>query len=227
MKETNLFSSPLLKFFISIFDNVVGLLTTKINLKKIMRIKQLLILGMVSPLVFWVTTIICGLLLEDYNHFTWLVSELGALGTRTQYIFTTGLVLSSILNLFFVIGSYKLCKMKQLNVIPVLFLLFYSFLAGPALFPMPLRLHGIVGIPFPLIMFAPIVSLIFWRKQEDLVKIRVVAIISLLIMMLGFLIYFPNLLHEYFGLKQRFLYAGWTVWSIYLSFRFLKLNSQK
>jgi len=192
-----------------------------------MRIKQLLILGVVSPLVFWITTILCGLLLEDYNHFTWLVSELGALGTSTQYIFTIGLVLSSILNLLFVIGSYKLCKMKQLNIIPVLFLLFYSFLAGPALFPMPLRLHGIVGIPFPLIMFAPIVSLIFWRKQEHLVKIRVVAIISFLIMMLGFLIYFPNLLNEYFGLKQRFLYAGWTVWSIYLSYRFLKLNSQK
>ena len=192
-----------------------------------MRIKQLLILGLVSPLVFWVTTIICGLLLENYNHFSWLVSELGALGTRTQYIFTTGLVLSSILNVFFVIGSYKLCKMNQLNVIPIIFLLFYSFLAGPALFPMPLRLHGIVGIPFPLIMFAPIVSLIFWRKQESLVKIRVAAIISFLIMVLGFLIYFPNVLNEYFGLKQRFLYTGWTVWSFYLSYRFLKLNKLK
>lgn len=192
-----------------------------------MRIKQLLILGLVSPLVFWITTIICGLLLENYNHFTWLVSELGALGTSTQYIFTTGLVLSSILNVFFVIGSYKLCKMNQLNVIPIIFLLFYSFLAGPALYPMPLRLHGIVGIPFPLIMFAPIAGLIFWKKKEHLVKIRVVAIISFLIMVLGFLIYFPNVLNEYFGLKQRFLYTGWTVWSIYLSYRFLKLNKIK
>lgn len=189
-----------------------------------MRIKQLLILGLVSPLVFWITTIISGLLLEDYNHFTWLVSELGALGTRTQYIFTIGLVLSSILNLFFVIGSYKLCKMKQLNVIPVIFLLFYSFLAGPAIFPMPLRLHGIIGLPFPLIMLAPIAGLIFWRKREHLLKIRTVAIISFLIMMLGFLIYFPNILNEYFGLKQRFLYTGWTIWSIYLSYRFLKIS---
>jgi len=191
-----------------------------------MKIKQLLILGLLSPLVFWFTTVICGLLLENYNHFTWLVSELGALGTRTQHIFTIGLVLSSILNVFFVFGAYKLCKMKQLNVIPVIFLLFYSFLAGPALFPMPLRLHGIVGIPFPLIMFAPIAGLIFWRKKEHLVKIKAVAIISFLIMILGFLIYFPNILNEYFGLKQRFLYTGWTVWSIYLSYRFLKLNSQ-
>jgi hypothetical membrane protein len=191
-----------------------------------MSIKQLLFLGLLSPVIFWITTVICGLLLEDYNHFTWLVSELGVLGARTQYIFTTGLVLSSILNVFFVIGAYKLRKMKQLNVIPVLFLLFYSFLAGPALFPMPLRLHTIAGFPFPLIMLAPIVGLIFWRKKEQLVKIKVVAIISFLIMMLGFLIYFPNILNEYFGLKQRFLYAGWTVWSIYLSHRFLQLSSK-
>ncbi|OQB55678.1 MAG: hypothetical protein BWX98_02011 [Candidatus Aminicenantes bacterium ADurb.Bin147] len=191
-----------------------------------MRIKYLLIFGLLSPLVFWITTILCGLRLEGYNHFTWLVSELGALGTRTQVIFTFGLVLSSILNFVFVIGSFKFCKMRQLNLIPVIFLLFYSFLAGPALFPMPLRLHGIVGIPFPLIMFAPIVSLIFWRKKEYLVKIRVIAIISFLIMLLGFLIYFPNILPGYFGLKQRFLYAGWTVWSVYLSFRFLKLSAK-
>jgi hypothetical membrane protein len=166
-------------------------------------------------------------MLEGYNHFTWLVSELGALGTRTQYIFTVGLVLSSILNLLFAIGAFKLCKIKQLSVIPVIFILFYSFLAGPALFPMPLRLHGIVGIPFPLIMFAPIAGLIFWRKNENIVKIKTVVIISSLIMMLGFLIFIPTILNEYFGLKQRFLYTGWTVWSLYLSYRLLQLSNEK
>jgi len=189
-----------------------------------MRIKHLLYMGLLSPIVFWITTIVCGLMLEDYNHFTWLVSELGALGTRTQYLFTTGLVLSSLLNVLFVVGSYKLCKMKQLSVIPIIFLFFYSFLAGPALFPMPLRLHGIVGIPFILIMLAPIMALVLWRKNEHLLKIRAVAIISFLIMILGFLIYFPNILNEYFGLKQRFLYSGWTVWSVYLSYRLIQLK---
>jgi len=189
-----------------------------------MRIRQLLFFGLLSPVIFWITTIVCGLLLEYYNHFTGLVSELGALGTKTQYVFTIGLVLSSILNVFFVIGLYTFCKMKQLNVIPVIFLLFYSFLAGPAIFPMPLRLHSIVGLPFPLIMLAPVTGIIFWRNREHLLKIRVVAIISFLIMMLGFLIYSPDILNEYFGLKQRFLYAGWTVWSIYLSYRFLQLS---
>lgn len=189
-----------------------------------MRIKHLIYFGFLSPVFFWITTIVSGLLIENYNHFTWLVSELGVLGTSTQYIFTIGLVLSAILNIFFVIGLYKYCKKLQLSIIPVIFHFFYSFLAGPAIFPMPLRLHSIAGLPFPLIMLAPILSLILWRKKESLLKIRAFAIISFLIMMLGFLIYFPNILNEYFGLKQRFLYAGWTIWSFYLSYRILQLN---
>ena len=192
-----------------------------------MKIKQLIYFGFLSPVFFWITTIVCGLLLENYNHFTCLVSELGALGTSTQYIFTTGLVLSAILNILFTIGIYKYCKILQLSIISVIFHFLYSFLAGPALFPMPLRLHSISGLPFSLIMLAPILSLILWRKKEYLLKIRTVAIISFLIMMLGFLIYFPNILNEYFGLKQRFLYAGWTIWSFYLSYRLLQLNNEK
>ena len=192
-----------------------------------MHIKQLVHVGFLSPKNFWITTVVCGLLLENYNHFTWLVSELGALGTSTQYIFTFGLVLSSILNVFFVIGLYKYCKTEQLSIAPVIFHFLYSFLAGPALFPMPMKLHSIAGLPFPLIMLAPILSVILWRKKEHLLKIRTVAIISFLIMMLGFLIYFPNILNEYFGLKQRFLYAGWTVWSLYLSYRLLQLSDEK
>jgi len=192
-----------------------------------MKLKYALYMGLLSPIVFWATTVVCGFLIEDYNHFTWLVSELGALGTRTQYLFTTGLVLSSVLNVFFVIGAYKLSKRKEISTIPILFLLFYSFLAGPAIFPMPLRLHGIVGIPFPLIMITPVVGLIAWRRKEYVLKIRVVATISLLIMMLGFFIYFPNILEGYFGLKQRFLYVGWTLWSAYSSYRFLQLNKSE
>ena len=188
-----------------------------------MKTKQLLYLGFLVPIIFWTTTIVCGLMIDDYNHFKWLVSELGALGTRTQYLFTTGLVLSAFLNVFFIIGLWKYCKRLQLSLIPILFLLLYSFIAGPVLFPMPLRLHGIIGMPFPFLMLSPLLALILWRKKEHLLKIRTVAIISFIIMMFGFLIIFPNFLNEYFGLKQRFLYLGWSLWSVYLSYRFLKL----
>ena len=189
-----------------------------------MKEKNLISLGIISPLVFWLTTLICGLMIDDYNHMSNLLSELGALNSKTQYIFTIGLVLCSILNVLFVIGLYRVSRDTNISVIPVVVLLFFSFLAGPAIFPMPLRLHGIAGIPFPLMMLSPLLALILWRKYENLMKIRPGAAIGLIIMLLGFLIFIPNILTENFELKQRFLYLGWTIWSAYLAYRYLQLS---
>jgi hypothetical membrane protein len=189
-----------------------------------MKTKYLIYLGFLIPLIFWTTTFACSLIIGNYNHFSRMVSELGALGTRSQYLFTAGLTLCSFLNLFFVIGLYKTCKVHNINVLPVLILLLFSFLAGPAIFPMPLRLHGIVGIPFPFLMLSPLMSLFLWNGNEQLLKIRQISIFSLLIMLAGFLIFMPDILSEYFGLKQRFLYLGWSVWSVYLGYRFSQLN---
>lgn len=188
-----------------------------------MNTKTLLYLGVVSPLLFWFTTLVCGLILDNYSHLSNLVSELGAMGSKTQYIFTTGLVLSSILNVFYGIGLWRVGRTLKLKMIPILLVFCYSFLAGPAIFAMPHKLHGTIGMGFILIMVSPVFGLIQWWKQESVVKIRLVAFLSFLIMMLGFLIFFPNVLSDYFGLKQRFLYLGWSVWSIFLSYRFLQL----
>lgn len=189
-----------------------------------MKGKNLIYLGIISPIVFWLTTLICGLMIDDYNHLSNLVSELGALNSKPQYLFTIGLVLCSILNVLFVIGLYRVSRSKNISVIPVIVLLFFSFLAGPAIFPMPLRLHGLVGIPFPLMMLSPLLALILWRKYENIMKIRLGAAIGLIIMLLGFLIFIPDILTENFGLKQRFLYMGWTIWSAYLAYRYLQLS---
>ena len=154
-----------------------------------MKTKTLLYFGFFAPITFWATTLICGLILDDYNHFKWLVSELGALGTPTQYLFTTGLVLSALLNIFFTIGLWKYCKKLQLSSIPILLLSLYSFIAGPAIFPMPLKLHSVSGLPMPLLRASPLVALWVWRKREHLLKFRIVAIISFIVMILGFLIF--------------------------------------
>jgi hypothetical membrane protein len=192
-----------------------------------MKSGTLLYFGLLAPFAFWTTTIICGLMIEDYNHFKWLVSELGALGTPTQNLFTIGLVVSAILNIFFIVGLWKICRKHQLSLAPVLLLMLFSFIAGPAIFPMPLHWHSLSGLPFPLLMLSPLVALFVWRKKEKLLKIRAIAIISFSIMLLGFLIFFPNILNEYFGLKQRFLYSGWTIWSVLLSIRFQELTKTK
>jgi hypothetical membrane protein len=189
-----------------------------------MKTKYLLYLGFLIPVIFWTTTIACGLIIGNYNHLSGMVSELGALGTRSQYLFTAGLTLCAVLNILFVIGLYRTSKEYKINATPVMIILLYSFLAGPAIFPMPLRLHGIVGIPFPFMMLSPLMSLVLWNGNEQLLKIRQFSIYSLLIMVTGFLIFMPDILSEYFGLKQRFLYIGWSVWSVYLGYRFSQLN---
>lgn len=187
------------------------------------KTQTLLIFGIVSPLLFWFTTLVCGLILEDYSHLSNMVSELGAMGTKTQYVFTAGLLLSSILNVLFGIGLWRMGQALKLEMIPVVLVFCYSFLAGPAIFAMPHKLHGTIGVGFMLIMVSPVFCLVQWWKQEPILKIRWAAIVSFAIMMLGFLIFFPNTLTDYFGLKQRFLYLGWSLWSIFLSYRFLQL----
>jgi len=199
------------------------LLKTRSSLKNSKKV--LLYFGIISPLLFWLTTIVCGAILDGYSHMTNLVSELGALGARTQYLFSFGLVASSILNVVFVVSLWKRCRLLEASIVPLIFMFCYSFLAGPGIVPMPLPLHGIIGIPFPLIMFTPILALIFWNKQVLNLGLKISALIGLAIMLLGFLIYAPDILPEYFGLKQRFLYLGWTVWSCSVAIRFLQLKN--
>ena len=187
--------------------------------------KLLLYFGIVSPLLFWLTTFVCGAFLEGYNHSSNLVSELGAQGTRTQYLFSFGLVLSSILNVFFVFSLWRICRDLKESIVPLILMFCYSFLAGPGIVPMPLPLHGVIGMPFPLIMFAPLLALILWRKDVVRIGLIISAVISLAIMLLGFLIYAPDTLPEYFGIKQRFLYLGWTVWSCAVAIRFLQIRA--
>lgn len=187
-----------------------------------MKTKHLLLLGYLIPLIFWATTFVCGLILGDYNHLSRMVSELGELGTKTQYLFTVGLVLCSLLNIFFVFGLYKTCKKHKFNTIPVLIILLYSFLAGPAIFPFPMKMHGIVGIPFVFVVLSPLLALFLWKKQ--LPSFKLITTLSFLIILLGFLILVPEVLNDYFGLKQRFLYTGYSVWFCYLSYSFTNIQ---
>lgn len=193
-----------------------------------MKTKYLIYLGSVIPIIFWATTIICGIILGNYNHLSGLVSELGALGTTTQYIFTSGLVLSSVLSVLFTVGLYKTCKLLGLNTIPILIILLYSFsIAGAALFPMPLRLHGILGSPSILLIFSPLLSFFLWTGKGKPLNIKQMSILSFLIMSLGFLVFAPDFLSDYPGLKQRFFHIGWSVWFFNLSYSFAGLLEKR
>jgi len=187
-----------------------------------MKTRHLILTGILIPVIFFGTTIICGFILGNYNHFSRMVSELGELGARTQYIFTFGLVLCSILSILFVIGLYKACREIGLNTIPILLILAFSIsIAGAGIFPYPQRLHLLMGMPSTLLLLSPFLSLILWRK--DLPDIKLMSILCLLIMLLGFSTYWPEFMGNYLGLKQRFFHIGWSIWFIYLSYSFSEL----
>ncbi len=194
-----------------------------------MTTTRLLYLGKGIPVIFWITLLICGLLLPEYSHLSNLVSQLGAVGTETQLLFSVGLLVCSILSVLFVIGLYRTCRQVGLSTIPVLLILFYSFsIAGAAVFPLPLRLHSIFGMPSVLLVLSPLLSLILWKDGVLPSTFRAMTLLCFLVMSLGFLSFMPDVLGSYPGLKQRFFHIGWSVWFVYLSYSFTRLsNNQK
>lgn len=188
-----------------------------------MKTRYLLALGNVVPVIFWGTLTVCGYVLGDYNHLTRLVSELGAIGTRTQYLFTAGLLACAVLSVLFVVGLCQACKKMGISTIPALLILFFSLsIGGAAIFPLPLRMHLIMGMPSILLFFSPLAALILWRGEKQPAGLRVWAIVSLAIMLLGFLAFMPDVLGAWPGLKQRFFHLGWSLWFIGLSRAFLR-----
>ncbi len=189
-----------------------------------MKNNWLLKTGYLSPILFWITILICGFLTPGYSHMENMVSELGEIGSQTQYIFASGLILTAILSIFFNISLYKTCRKSGLNVIPVLLLWTFSFsILGAAIFPLPLKLHGILGSPSIILFLSPLLAIFYW-KIYSVKNIKLYFFLSFAVMLLGFLVLFPNILQDYFGLKQRLFHLGWSVWFIYLTFLFIKIE---
>jgi hypothetical membrane protein len=183
-------------------------------------------LGGAIPLVFASTLVVCGLRLGHYNHLSRLVSELGAIGTTTQFIFSFGLVLCSLLSVFFVVGLYRDCKALEISPLPAAMILSFSIsIVGAGLFPLPLKMHLISGMPSVLLILSPLLGLLLWRNARNLAGLWQMSSVSLLVMSLGFLAFLPGVWSAYPGLKQRFFHAGWSIWFAYLSYRFVTLHA--
>lgn len=189
-----------------------------------MQNRMLIYLGFTIPLIFWSTLFTCGSMAEGYSHLSNMVSELGTIGTGTQYIFTAGLALGALLSLFFIIGLCKTARRASVSIAPILVMVTFSLsMLGAALFPLPLRMHGILGSPGMALPLSPLLALILWR-EEKLPGIKLISVVALAAMMLGFLTMVPDVMEGYFGLKQRFFHAGWSIWFISLSVKFLELD---
>ena len=195
--------------------------------RKTLNTKTLLYLGIISPLLFWIVTITGGFIHGNYNHLHNVVSELGAIGTKSELFMSTTEMLVAVFSIFSVIGFYQAARKVRLNVIPILTILALSIsMFWAATFPMHHVLHGAIG-PVPLILnFGLLLAIILWRRK-DFFSIRIISLVSFILMMLILLRIIPTLRGNYEGLIQRFFYLGWTVWSISLSLFFLKKIENK
>jgi hypothetical membrane protein len=189
-----------------------------------MKTKYLLFAGSGIPIVFFATTIICGLVMGGYSHIFRMVSELGAIGSRSHYIFSFGLILCSVLSVAFVMGLCRVCRQIGISVIPAIIILSFSVsIAGAAIFPLPLRMHLIMGMPSVLLVLSPLMSLLLWRGTDRPFHSALMPLLSSMVMSLGFLAFIPGLWGDYPGLKQRFFHIGWSIWFFLLSYRFARL----
>lgn len=190
---------------------------------RLLKTRHLLTWGGVVPATFWGTLAVCSFMMGDYDSLTRLVSELGAIGTRTQYIFTAGLLASAILSVLLVVGLCQECKRREISTVPALIILSFSLsISGAAIFPLPSRMHLIMGLPSVLLVLSPLTALLLWRADKQLSRLRVLALVSLAIMELGFTAFMPGVLGSMPGLKQRFFHLGWSLWFIGLSREFLR-----
>jgi len=190
------------------------------NRKKIPT-ENLLYLGIAAPVLFWLLTITGGFIHGDYNHLHMVVSELGAIGTKSELFMSTGEMILGIISTLSVLGFYRACRQNGISIIPPLTILTLSFsMIWAATFPMHHELHGSIG-PLPMILFAGALLAIFiWRKKQP-AGLSSISLVSFLIMMLFLLRILPNIRGPYEGMLQRFFYLGWTVWSTGMSLLFL------
>ncbi len=206
-------------FFVVII--MAGLRRERLNTAVLLR------LGIFIPVLFWVGTIVGGYIHGDYNHLTEVVSEIGAIGTRSE-IFMSGLtVVIASLSLFFMVGLCKACVEAGCNVLPVVTVLGFTlmfFFTG--MFPMGDPRHSATGPVFFVIQLGVLLVIIMWRGGQ-FKTIRTMSLISFVLMCSIFLRFIPALQNGYPGLVQRLAHLGWSVWFVSLSICLGKLIAVK
>jgi hypothetical membrane protein len=186
---------------------------------------KLIQFGLITPVLFWLFTIIAGFIHGNYNHFKNAVSNLGEIGSSSEIIMAFFTLLLAISSMLFSIGFYKASKQNRQNILPadLSFAMAISFLWA-AIFPAGHELHGTLGpLPVFIIIGALLVALV-WKHNKQTFKIKLWSLASVLMMLLFVLRFIPTVQQNFEGAVQRTLYLGWSTWFISLYFSFKKLK---
>jgi hypothetical membrane protein len=189
---------------------------------------RLLYIGYCLVILFWVITIVSGFIHGNYNHFKNVISDLGAIETKSEIFTSAALILLSLLCILFSIGFYRASRTLNISVVPAI--LSFSMplsVFWAAIFPLGNEFHGMTGpLPF-LIIIGSLLSFLLWKKSKEFSELRVLSLISFFVMLLILLRFIKPFGYQFEGLIQRFFYLGWSIWTFSTSFYFIKrLKSQ-
>ena len=184
---------------------------------------RFLYLGYSIAILFWIITIISGFIHGNYNHLKNVISDLGAIETKSEIFTSTSLILLSVLCILFSIGFYRASKTFKISIIPAI--LSFSMplsIFWAAIFPLGNEFHSLTGpLPF-LIILGSLLSYLLWKKSQEFSELRLLSLISFFVMLLILLRFIRPFGYQYEGLVQRFFYLGWTIWTLFTSYYFIK-----
>ena len=177
--------------------------------------KRFLYFGYATPLLFWCMTFLSGVIHGNYNHFKNVISELGAIGTKSEVFTSSALMILAVLCIIFSIGFYRASQKFKLSIIPAI--LSFSMpitMVWAGIFTLGNEFHSLTGpLPF-LIIFGFLLSYLLWKRNNEFSELRKTSLICFLISVLILLRFLKPFGYEYEGLIQRFFYLAWTIWTV-------------
>lgn len=192
---------------------------------------QGLILGPWIVGLFWITSLVGGWVHGHHDMVSNAITELSEFYSKSGDVTSFLHLIITVVFVPYLISLYQSCKVLKLSFIPIVPLLAFPIsLCGSILFPIPHNLHMIFANAILLIIFGPLLVLGFWRKKE-LSRLRQYAYLSLILMLSSVVLVLsrstlPEFVHQYWGLIQRLLYLGGTLWILWLSMEF-RLRSNR
>ena len=192
-------------------------LMLKLKFQKFAKIENLAFLGYGIVALFWIGSFLAGHLHGNYSIVQEGITNLDAFysGSGT---FMSAIQLSTgflVIPYLFIIFSYF--RKLEINILPLLPLgILPLFLIGSSLFPFPNPLYQYFTNSIVLVSLGPLLGILLWRKKA-LLTLRWFSLACLLFMLISILLVinrpsFPEFVFGYWGLIQRSLYLGWTVW---------------
>ena len=176
---------------------------------------KLLYCGYVAPSLFWCMTFLSGYIHGNYNHFKNVISELGAIGTKSEIFTSSALMILAVLCILFSIGLYRTSQKFKISVIPaILSFCMPITMIWAGIFTLGNEFHSLTGpLPFLLIL-GFLLTYFLWKRNKAFTGARNNSLLSFFISALILLRFIKPFGYEYEGLIQRFFYLAWTIWSI-------------